>query len=105
MTDIIPGARLYLLRTLAAVRDWEATREPSPYWPTHTPLYGAGEHPYDDESMELAVRESAALGHIEATDVRTKSPYGYMLRITDAGYDHIRVHDVLGEDAQEALSS
>lgn len=100
MSEINMAPRLDLLRTLAALRDWEATREPSPNYPTHYPLFGACEYPHPADEMLLAVREASAMGQIEATPA--PMIYGYMMRITDAGYDHIRAHDVAGEIEQEA---
>lgn len=105
MTHVIEAPRVSLLRCLAWMRDFEA-RNPDlvdEYWPTHTPLFGATEWSHEPEDMVLAAKEAAALGHIELQPVsgNLHFMFGYMMRITDAGYDHIKAHDAIGEAEQE----
>jgi hypothetical protein len=109
VTTIDQGPRIVLLRTLAAMRDYElahpADTTERAGWPTHVPLFGASDWPYDGETMKRAAREAAAMGHLHLT--HPPGIYGDlcwgMLRLTDAGYDHFKAHDAIGEDAHETL--
>ena len=104
MTAVNVGPRLAILRMLAAMRDWEATREDptSEHWPTHYPLFAAGvEWEHDDDDLRLAARELILLGHADGSSNSIIVESDYYLRITDAGYDHIKAHDAIGEAEQE----
>lgn len=108
MPDVDERPRLTLLRSLASLRDYERKHgyDKDEYWPKFTPLFGATTWPYDADDMVLACRESEKLGHIEVKGLvgTERVLFGWMLRITDAGYDYIRARDLVGEVRQEALA-
>lgn len=93
-TVVIPNARLELLRAFAWCR--ETFNQPGD--PRHFPL-DAGDWKNTPEDIWLAARECAAIGEIELAEVPV---VGAMVGITDKGYAAIRVHDAVGESAQEA---
>src|SRR5687768_17397194 len=104
------AVRLNILRGLAAFRDFERKLPESrdAAWPTHTPLLGVlapEDREAPDDVLLLAARESVAMGWLDGNAVQTPFGPDMMVRLTDAGYDYIRAHDMVGEVRHEALAT
>lgn len=107
--EVHEGARLALLRCGAFMRDYADAKKLAndPYWPTHFPLYAAGEEwGFEDDVMWLAAEEAVKLGQCEGNPTPPDYPLrDFILRITDAGYDFIKAHDMIGEVRQDARNA
>ena len=115
MTQVAENARLELLRLAALLEDtipWGRDNYPS-RWPLFEGKADGGTWENSDDDIILALEEAVKLGHMEANALHASNdPVAkmhanlrggreWMCRITPAGYDWIKAHDVVGEATQE----